>query len=289
MSSPLDIAKRYFDAWNVRDAAAIVETFSAAGIYRDSTTGDISGDAIGAYAEHLWAAFPDLAFQIVSLAEAGPGRVVAEWLMTGTNSGSFQGLPPTGRVISLPGIDIIETGTERIDAVKGYFDTRVVPEQLGLQVLVQPSQVGPFSFGYSVAAQSGNKAKPGAFAITTIWNADAQTEEIRTLSRATATDMLGMEGFIGVTLCRMGNRGVTISAWERPEQTKQLMRGGAHSDAMRRFWAEVGDAAYTSVWTPNHINPMWVRCTSCHKMNDFEKNSGVCGCGQSLPEAPSYF
>jgi hypothetical protein len=101
--------------------------------------------------------------------------------------------------------------------------------------------------------------------------------------------MLRMDGFIGVSFFRIGDRGVTISAWETPEHTKQLMRGGNHSEAMRRFWAELGDAAFTSVWIPDHINPLWVRCAGCRKMNDHRKNSGVCGCGQRLPEAPCYF
>ena len=35
--------------------------------------------------------------------------------------------------------------------------------------------------------------KPGAFGITTIWNADTQTEEIRALTRTTATEMLQMD------------------------------------------------------------------------------------------------
>jgi hypothetical protein len=131
--------------------------------------------------------------------------------------------------------------------------------------------------------------KPGAFGITTIWNADAQTEEIRTLTRDIATEMLGMEGFIGASFFRIGGRGVTISAWERPEHAKKLMRGGTHSEAMRKFWAELGNAAFTSIWIPDHVNPLWVRCAACHKMNDYHKNSGVCGCGQPLPDAPSYF
>jgi heme-degrading monooxygenase HmoA len=173
--------------------------------------------------------------------------------------------------------------------VKGYFDTRAVPDQLGLQVLIQPSKVGPFSFGNSIAVQSGKKTKPGAFAITTIWNADSQTEEIRAMTRATATEMLQMEGFIGVSVFRIGGRGVTISAWEKPEHTKQLMSRGSHAEAMRKFWAELGDSAYTSVWVPDHINPLWVRCTECHKMNDYEKHSGVCRCGQPLPDPHSYF
>jgi steroid delta-isomerase-like uncharacterized protein len=285
----LDIVRQYLDAWNAHDADAIVKTFATDGTYRDPTTGEISGDEIAANAKRLWGAFPDLSFEIVSVAEAGAGRVVAEWIMNGTNTEAFQGLPATGRAISLPGVDVIQVGEDGIRSVKGYFDTRAVPDQLGLQVLIQPSKVGPFSFGNSIAVQSGKKTKPGAFAITTIWNADSQTEEIRAMTRATATEMLQMEGFIGVSVFRIGGRGVTISAWEKPEHTKQLMSRGSHAEAMRKFWAELGDSAYTSVWVPDHINPLWVRCTECHKMNDYEKNSGVCRCGQPLPDPHSYF
>lgn len=285
----LDTAKQYLDAWNAHDADKIVQTFATDGTYCDPATAKLSGDAIAAYAKRLWSAFPDLAFEIASLAEAGVGRVVAEWIMKGTNTGPFQGLPATGRPISLPGVDVIEIGSDGIKTVTGYFDTRAIPDQLGLQVLIQPFKAGPFAFGNSVGVQSGKKTKPGAFGITTIWNADAQTEDIRALTRTTATEMLQMEGFIGVSFFRMGGRGVTISAWEKPEHTKQLMRGGTHAEAMRKFWAELGDSAYTSVWIPDHINPLWVRCSACRKMNDYEKHSGVCSCGQRLPEAPSYF
>jgi steroid delta-isomerase-like uncharacterized protein len=286
--SSLDWARQYLDAWNARDADAIVRTFAAGGTYSDPTTGTIAGDAIGTNARGLWSAFPDLSFDIASLAEAGSGRVVAEWIMKGTNTGAFQGLPPTGRPISLPGVDVMEVGEDGIRTVTGYFDTRAIPDQLGLQVLVQPFTVGPFAFGNSTAVQSGKKTKPGAFAITTIWNSDAQTEDIRAFTRSTALEMQKMDGFIGVSFFRIGGRGVTISAWERPEDVKQL-RKGAHADAMRRFWADLGDAAFTSVWIPDHINPLWVRCGACGKMRDADARAGVCSCGETLPEAPSYF
>lgn len=284
----LDVARQYMDAWNAHDARAIVRTFSVDGAYVDPTTAAISGDAIADHATRLWSAFPDLSFETVSMAEAGADRVVIEWIMRGTNTGAFQGLPATGRAISLSGVDVIDVGDDGIQTVKGYFDTRAVPDQLGLQVLVQPVQLGPFAFGNAVAVQSGRKTKPGAFGITTIWNADAQTEEVRAMTRATAIEMLQMDGFIGLSFFRIGERGVTISAWEKPEHVKQL-RAGAHAEAMRKFWAEVGHAAFTSVWIPDHINPRWVRCGTCGKMNDHEKQSGVCRCGQPLPEAPSYF
>jgi len=136
--SSLDWARQYLDAWNAHDADAIVRTFAAGGTYTDPTTGTLSGDAIGANARHLWAAFPDLGFDIASLAEAGAGRVMAEWIMKGTNTGAFLGLPATKRPISLPGVDVMEVGAVGIRSVTGYFDTRAMPEQLGLQVLIQP-------------------------------------------------------------------------------------------------------------------------------------------------------
>jgi hypothetical protein len=46
----------------------------------DPTTGEIWGDAIGASAKRLWSAFPDLSFEIVSIAEAGASRVVVSGL-----------------------------------------------------------------------------------------------------------------------------------------------------------------------------------------------------------------
>ena len=200
----IDMAKQYLDAWNAHDADAIIKLFTSAGTYSDPSAGEITGDAIGANARGLWSAFSDLTFEVVSLVETTPGRVVAEWVMKGTNTGSFHGLPATERTISLAGVDVMEIGNDGIKTVKGYFDTKTLSEQLGLQVLVQPYKLGPFSFGFSVAVQSGRKTQPGAFGITTIWNSDSQTEEIRDLTRATATEMLGMEGFIGLTTMRIG-------------------------------------------------------------------------------------
>jgi steroid delta-isomerase-like uncharacterized protein len=286
----LELANAYFEAWNRRDADAIVAVFGGSGTYSDPTTnGTLAGRAIGEYAQGLWKSFPDLSFEIRSAAQTAENKVVAEWTMTGTNMGEFGGLPPTQRPVSLPGLDVVETGPDGITSVTGYFDSRLVPEQLGLQVIVQPDSVGPFSFGNSVAVQSGKKMRPGAFSITTIWNEAEHDEDIRALSRATASEMLGMDGFIGLNLVRVGRRGITISAWEKPEDAKQLFRSKAHREAMSRFWKDLGDSAFTSVWTLDHFNPLWVRCRTCGKMSDYEKSSGQCACGSSLPEAPAYF
>src|SRR5215470_16693135 len=93
------LVQRYFDGWNNHDAAAIVSTFANGGTYSDPTTpGPLSGEAIGQNAAQLWAAFPNIHFEVGSFM-ASPGRFAAEWVMTGTNTGPFAGLPPTGRKV----------------------------------------------------------------------------------------------------------------------------------------------------------------------------------------------
>ncbi len=288
MNNPLDVAQAYFNAWNAHDAASITSLFTEEGEYHDPTI-RMRGREIGAHLQGLWDAFPDLGFEIVSKAAAGDGMVAAQWLMKGTNTGSFRGLPPSGNKVWLPGADFIKVSGDRIGSVMGYFDTNAVPQQLGLQVLVQPSQVGPFSFGYSVFAQTGKSHKPGAFGITSIWNSAEDTEEIKDKSREIARELLGMDGFIGLALARAGGRAMTISAWENPEDVRRIMQSPAHGDAMKRFWDDLSDVAYTSVWVPHHFNALWVRCTECRKMNDHEKSNGQCACGSRLPEPPPYF
>ena len=286
-----EAAQRYFDAWNGRDVAAILDSFVAGGTYTDPTTpGPLSGDALGAHITGLWQAFPDLSFEIVSQAETGGGKLAAEWLMRGTNTGSFRGLPPTGKPVELAGADFFTTEGPKIRTVTGYFDSGTVPRQIGLQVIVQPHQAGPFAFGDSVQVQSGRRAAPGAMAITTLHAIDdAQAMKVSEYSRPSMVEMLDMEGFIGVTTGKIGHRMFTISAWDTPDQPRQLMQGGAHKKSMKPFFAgEVSASGFTSVWVPARINPFWVRCDACGRMSDGEA-SDQCGCGAALPQHPPYW
>jgi steroid delta-isomerase-like uncharacterized protein len=288
----MQVAEGYFDAWNRRDADAIVASFASGGTYSDPSAGEnLRGDAIAAYAKGLWSAFPDLSFETVSVADNGAGLVAAQWIMRGTNSGSMFGLPPTGRSVTLPGADFIQVAGDRIRSVQGYFDSRAVPDQLGLQVTVQPHAIGPFSFGTSVAARTGKKTKPGAFSITQIEaRSGDEVQQIKELSRRTAVDMLSMEGFIGWVGMTIGQRMMTVTAWEHPDNPRQLMRGGAHQEAMHQFFGPgLGGSAMTSVWIPERIGAMRVRCPACDRLLEAAKAEGKCECGATLPEAAGYW
>ena len=213
MTAPRDVAQTYFHAWNNHDANSIAATFAEGGTYSDPTTkGPLTGPAIGAYADALWAAFPDLSFEIVSVTESG-NLISAEWIMRGTNTGSFNGLPPTGRTIELPGADFLRVEGDKLRSVQGYFDSGAVPRALGLDVIVQPKNIGPFEFGLGNRVSTGKQATPGAFSITWLEaRNDEEKEAVRNSSRKVAADLLGTPGFIGLVGVTVGNRMMTITA-----------------------------------------------------------------------------
>jgi len=291
-ADPVQIAQRYFDAWNNHDAGAIVATFADGGSYADpATPGPLTGAAIGAYAASLWAAFPDLSFDIVSVTQNDSGLVSAEWLMKGTNAGSFFGLPPTGGAVALPGADFVRVENGKIRSVQGYFDSGALPRALGLDVIVQPKSIGPFQFGISTRVSSGSQATPGAFSITFL---EARTpeekEQVRDSSRKIATEMLAMPGFISWVGATVGDRMMTITAWEQPDSMRPLMKGGEHRSAAGRFFGpEIARGGATGVWIPARLNSRWIRCDACAKMADSDTSEGKCACGAALPEPLAYW
>lgn len=288
----LAVAQRYFDAWNRRDSDAIVAAFAEGGTYRDPTVPDgLSGPAIGVYARGLFEAFPDLSFEIVTAGTTNGGTVVAQWIMRGTNTGPMQGNPPTGGKVAVPGADFIEVADGRVRSVTGYFDQKVFIEQLGLQAIVLPYTSGPVTFGYCAHMQVGKRTKPGAFSLTVIQVRSKEEEkEVVDFTRRMYQDLARMTGFISMVAAVAGNRMFTVTAWEDPESPRQLLRGGAHKEAMERFFGDtLGESGMTSVWVPERINALRVRCTSCGKMADYHRSEGRCGCGATLPLQPPYW
>jgi|SRR5579862_8313420 len=289
---PAEIAQRYFDAWNRRDGAGIVANFADGGTYADPLTpGPLAGAAIAAYAEGIWTGFPDLSFDIGSIVQNDSALASAEWVMKGTNTGSFNGLPPTGVAIAVPGADFIRVEGDKIRSVRGYFDSGAVPRALGLDVIVQPKAIGPFSFGTSVRASTGKTATPGAFSVTWLEaRSPEEQQKIGESSQKIAMDMLGMPGFISWVGATIGERMMTITAWESPDAMAPLMKGGEHRSAAARFFSpEIGRGASTGVWIPSRLNARWIRCAECSRMADSEKSQGKCGCGAALPAPLTYW
>ena len=289
---PIDITHCYFDAWNQHDPTAIVAAFAEAGTYRDPAVAQgISGPALAAYTSNLFAAFPDLSFEIVSTAEMDDRTVVAQWVMHGTNTGPLLGYPAAGRVVALPGADFIKVADSKLLSVEGYFDQKTLMEQLGLQTIVQPYFMGPVSFGTAISLRMGKPTKPGALSLTSIQvRSDEELQQVSDYGQQIVMEMAQMPGFISWIGVTLGHRLYTITAWEDVENPKQLLQGGTHSKAMQSFFStDFAEVGFSSVWMPHHINSMWIRCPACARKVRHDQLEGTCPCGQPLPEQSPYW
>jgi steroid delta-isomerase-like uncharacterized protein len=256
-----DALDRYFAAWNEHDPGAVVRSLADGGSYQDPTTGGpLTGDALVANVATLLTGFPDLQFDLVSVALTEDAAAAAQWLMRGTNTGPMPAGPATGRTVELPGADFIDydPGADRISRVVGYFDTATLLTQLGLQAHITPADMEPVTkFGIGLRVDTQRHTVPGAFTVTYI---DIDPEHQVTLSEATTsvvTEQLGNDGYLGSCIASIGRRNYTFTAWESVEAAKAALRGGTHREAMRL--ARTGGlganaTGTTSIWRPEVIN-----------------------------------
>ncbi len=294
------LVERYFGAWNARDPDAVAAAFAAGGTYTDPTVGGppLAGTAITEHARALLAAFPDLSFEVLGGQPAdgqatgtADGTVVTQWLMRGTNTGPWNGQPPTGRTVTVRGVGVIAGIDGRVTSAKGYFDRQGLAEQLGFEMRPLPPVAGPFQFGYAVRASAGSSTAPGAFSLTWIEaRSQAEADEVKLTAAVVATELAKQPGFLSWIGLEIGSRLYTITAWESVDAAREIMRNNTHLAAARRFLTEdFGAAGTTGVWSAHHLNPVRTRCPSCARLTDQAQSAGLCSCGQPLPQMPEYW
>ena len=127
------VVRQYVDAFNRADLDAIRDAFAVEGTYADPITGGpIKRDAVKVQFTGFYAGFPDAQFETVGLDPISEHMWVWRWVLHGTNSGSYRGLPSTGRSVALPGCEFIEVRGDKIHQVVGYFDRLTMLGQMGL-------------------------------------------------------------------------------------------------------------------------------------------------------------
>lgn len=90
-----------------------------------------SRDAWAAYLRDIHRGFPDISFTVDAIATNGD-IVMVESTVAGTHTGSFQGLPPTGRTLAIRTMVKAVVVDGQIDEWHEYYNRQEVPEQLGL-------------------------------------------------------------------------------------------------------------------------------------------------------------
>ena len=103
--SNAELVRWAFERLNERDLDGLRQVWDADTVER-FPTGTVRGpEAIASYFEEAFAALPDWQMEVVTIVEQGDD-VLVHWQLTGTHSGGpFQGIAPTGRHITLDGMD----------------------------------------------------------------------------------------------------------------------------------------------------------------------------------------
>lgn len=94
--------------------------------------GEIRGrDAFRSYLDELRTGFPDFHVRLDEVL-AGDDVIMAEWTVTATHEGEFDGIPPTGRKMGFSGMDKLLVADGKVQEHHIYYDVQEMLEQLGL-------------------------------------------------------------------------------------------------------------------------------------------------------------
>ena len=122
---------RWIQAFNERDwateAGCRAPDFVA---HMSGAPGPLDNDGWAAFMMQFTTGLPDAQIDVeVSVAERD--MVVTRWTITGTHRGTFQGVPPTGRLVTMPGIDLSRVVDGKIAEHWAQFDLVGLLQQIG--------------------------------------------------------------------------------------------------------------------------------------------------------------
>jgi len=132
--SPMEANEELLSRWNSHD---LVEFFKM--VHPDTTFFDsgfgilLDRDAYLAGNEMLLQAFPDLIGQFVRSIDLGDGWVAVEVIFTGTHTGPFMGMPPTGLSVTLRAGSL-----RRFDAAGLLTDFSLYYDNMSLMAQIMP-------------------------------------------------------------------------------------------------------------------------------------------------------
>ena len=124
---------RWQNSWNTHNLDALMDVAGEA-VYWDVTLKQtISGDDFRAHAEGFLVAMPDVNFSLDEVIISADGKRIAwRWTWTGTFTGPLGEAQPTGKSVSLTGVDLLDIEGDKVVRVQIYWDQLDLLTQMGL-------------------------------------------------------------------------------------------------------------------------------------------------------------
>ena len=131
-----DLIEKHLAAFNAHDRDGAAAPLSKDVVYFDATLGDAQNgreaatdNIIGVYLR----AMPDLEWELRSEPIATADGVAYEWTLTGTNTGTWMGIPATNQRVNLKGMSFVRIKNGEIIYKADYYDAATLNKQLGWQ------------------------------------------------------------------------------------------------------------------------------------------------------------
>lgn len=136
-----DVVLSFMEAWNEHDVERVGSLCHPDAEYTEVATGKVfhGSEGCAQYARETFEGAPDFSLATIRIVR-DRNRAVAEWVMKGTQTGDWDGLPATGQQFSVPGVSVIETDGKLIRRVADYWDLNTLLDQLGVLRPLQPKE-----------------------------------------------------------------------------------------------------------------------------------------------------
>jgi steroid delta-isomerase-like uncharacterized protein len=133
------LVRRFVDEfWSEGNLAVADELMAADAVVHEPVVGGPAG--LKAFAREFRNAFPDWHSTVEEMVVEGD-RVAERWTGRGTHKGELQGIPPTGKHVTVPGVVFYRIEGGKIVEFRGQFDTMSLMQQLG--VIPDPDTPAP--------------------------------------------------------------------------------------------------------------------------------------------------
>jgi steroid delta-isomerase-like uncharacterized protein len=126
-----DLARQFYERVNAGDVDGFMEYVADDFVDHEEFPGLPSDrDGVRQFFEMMRAAFPDLRMDVHHVVSEDD-LVAVHMTMTGTHDGEFMGIPPSGRKMAVPGMDLVRIRDGKAVEHWGVTDNLAMMQQLG--------------------------------------------------------------------------------------------------------------------------------------------------------------
>jgi steroid delta-isomerase-like uncharacterized protein len=130
------IIEQHLAAYNAHDIDGAGAMLHDQVLYFDATYGDAfrgRGAAVDNLISPLVRAVPDLEWTLRSEPIVAGDGIAYEWTLTGTNTGTYMGIPAKNQKLNLKGMSFVRIKDGKIVYKADYYDAATLNKQLGWQ------------------------------------------------------------------------------------------------------------------------------------------------------------